>query len=102
MKIASNFHLLPDDWFSRVFSLYYDQKGSFSKIEEYITKPWRRELDRLNLNKNNKQINKLEHSRYVMDIVTTPPTPRTINPPVNDNHVMASHLAKQNSLHNLR
>ncbi|KAL5258280.1 hypothetical protein ACHWQZ_G008948 [Mnemiopsis leidyi] len=39
---------------------------------------------------------------YVMDIVTTPPTPRTINPPVNDNHVMASHLAKQNSLHNLR
>ena len=37
-----------------------------------------------------------------MDIVTTPPTPRTVNPPVNDNHVMASHLAKQNSLQNLR
>ena len=61
-----------------------------------------KQSDNKQINKNNKQINNLEHSRYVMDIVTTPPTPRTINPPVNDNHVMASHLAKQNSLHNLR
>ncbi|XP_063693927.1 uncharacterized protein LOC134825650 isoform X2 [Bolinopsis microptera] len=37
---------------------------------------------------------------YVMEIVTTPPTPCTVNPPANDNLMMANHLAKQNHVTN--